>query len=173
VTPSRHVVLVGLMGAGKSSVGRLLAQALGQRFADTDELVVASQGASVAELFQVMGEQGFRALELAALADELHGTEPGVVATGGGVVTTEEGRALLRGHHPVILLDVSPEVAASRIGDGRSRPLLAGEPVARLRALAEERRAAYLEVADHVVEVDRRTPGQVVGALLELLGEAA
>lgn len=173
MSATRHIVLVGLMGAGKSSVGRLVAAALELEFVDTDDLVAKGEGRSVPELFAERGEAHFRGLELDALRGELGSEIPSVVATGGGVVTTAEGRALLSGHHPVILLDVSPEVAARRVGDGRNRPLLAGNPLEKLTELAAERRASYLEVADHVVEVDDRSPGQVVGALVELLGAAA
>ncbi len=173
MTTPRHVVLVGLMGAGKSSVGRLLANALGDSFVDTDDVVVASEGRSVQELFSEQGEAHFRGLELDALRGELGSLSPSVVATGGGVVTTPEGRGVLSAHHPVILLDVSPAVAARRVGDGRNRPLLAGNPEEKLTELARQRRDAYVEVADFVVVVDDRTPGQVVGALLEILGEAA
>ena len=173
MTTSRHIVLVGLMGAGKSSVGRLLAQALEEPFVDTDEVVAKGEGRSVAELFSEHGEAHFRGLELDVLRGELGSATASVVATGGGVVTTPEGRAVLAAHHPVILLDVSPEVAARRVGDGRNRPLLAGNPEEKLAELAAQRRSAYLEVADHVIAVDDRSPGQVVGALLELLGVAA
>ena len=167
------MVLVGLMGAGKSSVGRLLAQALKEPFVDTDVLVEQSQGRPVTELFSELGEETFRSLELEALRQELHTSASSVIATGGGVVTTPHGRALLVAHHPVVFLDVSATVAATRVGDARSRPLLAGDPLGRLHELSAERRVAYLEVADHVIEVDQRTPSQVVGALLELLGVAA
>lgn len=172
MSATRHIVLVGLMGAGKSSVGRLLAQALDVVFVDTDDLIARSEGRTVPELFAERGEAHFRGLELDALRGELGTEVTSVVATGGGVVTTAEGRAVLRDHHPVILLDVSPEVAARRVGDGRHRPLLEGDPLGKLIELANQRRGDYLEVADSVVAVDERAPGQVVGALLDVLGVA-
>ena len=167
------MVLVGLMGAGKSSVGRLLAQALKEPFIDTDALIEHEQGRAVTEIFSELGEAAFRLLELDALRQELGTATSSVIATGGGVVTTQEGRALLAAHAPVVFLDVSASVAASRVGDARSRPLIAGDPLGRLHELSAERRASYLEVANHVIEVDQRTPSQVVGALLEALGVAA
>jgi shikimate kinase len=173
VSEERHVVLVGLMGAGKSSVGRLLAHALNEPFLDTDALIEHDTGSAVSEIFSSRGEAAFRALELEALRKELAVSTPSVIATGGGVVSTPEGRALLVAHTPVVFLDVSAAVAASRVGDARSRPLIAEDPLGRLHELSAERRAHYLEVATHVIEVDQRTPSQVVGALLALLGVAA
>ena len=170
MTGPAHVVLVGLMGAGKSSVGRLLATALETSFVDTDEVLEARGGATVAELFARDGEEGFRALELEVLDEVLRDPSGAVVATGGGVVTTPAGRALLGRESAVVFLDVSAAVAAARVGDARTRPLLAGDPRGTLKALAAERRAHYVEVADIVVGVDDRPPGAVVGAILEALG---
>lgn len=164
------IVLIGLMGAGKSAVGRVLAERLGGGFVDTDDQLVRESGRSVSELFAEEGEAAFRQRELQALSSVLGREEVAVVATGGGVVTTEEGRALLSSVEPVVFLDVSVEAALARVGDARSRPLLAGDPEGRLRALAAERRPSYLAVADVSVDVSGRSLAAVVDDILEALG---
>lgn len=162
-----RIVLVGLMGAGKSAVAARLAESLDAQVIDTDAAVERSTGSTVAELFEREGEASFRRQELAALKEALEAEGRTIIATGGGIVTTEEGRALLRAHHPVVFLDVSAAVAAKRVGDGASRPLLAGAPSERLEEMHEERLALYLEVADLRVDADPRGFGPVVAAILE------
>lgn len=138
------IVLIGPMGAGKTSVGRRVARALGRPFGDTDKIVVRDHG-PIADLFSTHGEQHFRALERAAVREALRGE--GVVALGGGAVLDAATRAELADHR-VVLLTVQPHVVASRIGGG-ARPLLAGEdPVARWARIYDERRAIYEEIAD-------------------------
>ena len=164
-----HLVLVGLMGAGKSTVGRLLANSLDAQFVDTDSLFESETHGTIASFFTEHGEEEFRRIEIELLQSQLDRSDRTVIATGGGIVTTEAGRSLLADVSPVIFLDVSPEVAARRVGDAKTRPLLAGDPLGRLQELAHERRAAYEGIADLVVSVDDRSPGAVVGAILSFM----
>jgi shikimate kinase len=163
-----RIVLVGPPAAGKTTVGRLLAERLGVDFTDTDELVVARAGKPVSDIFVDEGEAAFRELEAAAVADALTGTD-GVLALGGGAVLAERTRRRLAGH-PVVFLATGVPAAASRVGLNRDRPLLLGNPRQQLRVLLEARLPLYREVAAVTVETDARTPEQVADAVLEALG---
>ena len=138
------VVLIGPMGAGKTSVGRRVARALGTAFTDTDKLVVRDHG-PIRDLFLAHGEAHFRALERDAVVEALG--RGGVVALGGGAVLDPSTRERLTAHR-VVLLTVAPHVVASRI-HGDERPLLGGEdPAARWLRIYEERRPVYEATAD-------------------------
>jgi shikimate kinase len=141
----RCVLLCGLMGSGKSRVGRALASRLGWPFLDTDERIEKAAGMKIAEIFARQGEPAFRRLETEALSG-LPGARC-VVALGGGAVVSAENRRLLRAKGRVVWLDAAPETLAERIGDSQKRPLLAGLDragrVAKLTQLRAERLAAY------------------------------
>jgi shikimate kinase/3-dehydroquinate synthase len=163
----RHLVLVGLMGAGKTTIGRRCAELLGRPLVDTDDLVAKASGLSVPEIFAREGEPGFRAREREAVAVACGGP-PAVIACGGGAVLDPVSRARLRADGVVVWLDAPAEVLAARIGDGSARPLLAGgaPPAEVLACLARERRGAY-EAAAHL-RVDAATdPDAVAAAVLE------
>lgn len=157
-------VLVGPPGAGKSTVGRLVAAGLGVSFRDTDDDIVAVAGKSISDIFVEDGEEAFRALEREAVAKAL-ATHDGVLALGGGAILAEQTRALLR-EHTVVYLSVELADAASRVGMGTGRPLLAINPRATLRHLLEQRRPYYLEVATLTVHTDGRTPQEVADEIL-------
>lgn len=158
-------VLVGMPGAGKSSVGRTLAVRLGVPFRDSDDLVVAATGRSVADLF-AESEATFRAAEAAALVDAFHEFS-GVLALGGGSLLSAPVRAALaESGAPVVLLRAGLDTLARRVGDARTRPLLAGDTPARLAALAEERAAIYAEAADVAVDTDGHHVSVVVQLVL-------
>ena len=147
-----RVVLVGSMGAGKTTVGRLVAAALAADFLDTDELVERKAGRTVSEIFVDDGEPHFRALEREAVAEAL-ATHDGVLALGGGAVLDGTTRELLDGHR-VVFLRVGLTHAASRVGLGVSRPLLLGNVRGRIKQLLDERAPVYESVARHVVDTD-------------------
>jgi shikimate kinase len=165
-----RAVLVGPPGAGKSTVGRLLAQRLRVAWRDTDSDVEERAGACVADIFVEQGEPAFRALERDAVRSALTDHD-GVLALGGGAVTDAGTRALLRDHR-VVFLDVNLADAARRIGLNRDRPLLLGNPRAQLHRLMTTRRPLYEEVATVTVGTDGRTPQDVTDAVVSALGES-
>ncbi len=160
---SPRVVLVGTMGAGKTTVGGLLAEAWGVGFRDTDQDVEAMAGKSVQDIFVDEGEQEFRAREREAVAAAL-ATHNGVLALGGGAVLDPATRALLTGHR-VVFLRVGISDAAQRVGLGVARPLLLGNVRGRVKQLIEERTPVYEGLATYVVDTDGLTPAQVAAAV--------
>lgn len=151
-----RLVLVGPPGAGKTTVGRLVAKQLGVGFRDTDADVERVAGKPISEIFVDDGEPAFRALERAAVATAL-AEHDGVLALGGGAVVDAATRALLRGHQ-VVFLDVGLADAVARVGLNRDRPLLLDSPRAQLKRLLDERRPHYLEVAAVVVDTASQPP---------------
>lgn len=165
-----HLVLVGLMGAGKTTVGYQCAKRMGRPFVDTDDLVQTAAGMTVAELFALSGEGRFRAMEREAVADACASPVPAVIACGGGAVLHADNRRQVKRSGFVVWLQAPPEVLADRVGSGMARaerPLLAGGPVTTLERLAAMRAGAYEAVADAVVDTDSRSIDQVVDAVLE------
>lgn len=150
-----HVALVGLMGAGKTTVGRRAARLLGRPFVDADEAFIPRYGRTVAETFAALGEAAFRDEEAALLTEVLAVATPLVLATGGGVVTRDANRARLAADDVfVVYLHADPAFLASRAKAKADRFLLAGEdPLAVLTGLYEARDGWYREVADEVLEV--------------------
>lgn len=162
----RHVALIGMMGSGKSTVGRRVAVLTGREFIDLDDAIVARAGTSIPDIFATDGEAAFRRAEWEALVAVLARTDPVVVATGGGVVMTATCRELLDRGADVVWLRTSPTCLARRVGDGRGRPLLSGEdPATVLRRLADDREPFYAATADVVVDTD----GLTVDAVAELV----
>ena len=161
-----NIFLVGLMGAGKSTVGRILARRLGKRFVDTDHEIEKRNGVTIPVIFEIEGEEGFRRREQELLAD-LAQEKDLVLSTGGGIVLKPENREVLRNHGFVVYLNARPELLAERTKHDRTRPLLNVEdPLTRLRELHAVRDPLYREVAHAVVETGRGAPQQVVQAIL-------
>lgn len=174
----RGVVLIGMAGSGKTTVGRIVAERLGARFVDTDDEIAGSAGRSVAEIFRTEGEDAFRALELAAFQQACamprpHDTTTRVVATGGGFVTTEPGRAAIADRAAagwtVVWLSCAVGELAERIGDGATRPLLAGSAAEAIPRLLAEREEHYRQCATVVVETSARTVDEVATEVLSTL----
>jgi shikimate kinase len=157
VTPL--VVLVGPPGAGKSTVGRLVAERRGVGFRDTDADVEQVAGQSISDIFVDQGEAAFRALERAAVEHAL-AEHDGVLALGGGAVVDDDTRARLAPHR-VVFLDVGLADAAARVGFNRDRPLLLGNPRGQLRSMLAQRRPLYAQVATVTVPTDGRTPADI------------
>lgn len=168
-----RVVLVGLPGAGKSTTGRRLAKIMAVPFADSDELVEQAAGRRVGDIFAESGEAEFRRIEADTVASALSWFD-GVLALGGGAVTTAETRQRLAASAtPVVLLTAPVPTLVRRVGDGRTRPLLAGDPAGRLAVLAAEREPVYRELAAFVIDTDRRSPGKVAASVAARLHERA
>jgi len=160
---------VGPMGAGKSTIGRLLAKELRLLFKDSDKEIELRCGANIPWIFDKEGEPGFRDREQAMIA-ELCGLDGVVLATGGGAVMRDANRQALRQGGRVIYLHASVEQQVGRTARDRNRPLLrTANPEATLRALLEARDPLYREIADLVVETDERPPRMVVIDILERL----
>jgi shikimate kinase len=155
------------MGAGKSTVAGLLAEAWGVEARDTDADVEALDGRTVSDIFVESGEPHFRDLERKAVAEAL-ATHDGVLALGGGAVLDPDTRELLAGH-TVVFLRVGLSEAVKRVGLGTSRPLLLGNVRSRIKALLDERTPVYESVATLVVDTDDRTPGEVAAEIVEAL----
>jgi len=158
----QNIFLVGPMGAGKSTVGRQLAEALSFEFKDSDQEIQRRTGVDIPTIFEYEGEEGFRDRERQVI-DELSAQNGIVMATGGGAVLRPDNRRDLTSRGVVIYLHCSPEQQYSRTSRDRNRPLLHTEdPLARLRELMNERDPLYRQVADMVVTTERRGTTSVV-----------
>lgn len=161
-----RVVLVGAPGAGKSSVGRLLAAELDCEFVDVDAAIEEHENKPIGEIFADSGEGYFRAVERELTQQLLN--RDAVISLGGGAVLDEQTRQNLAGH-VVVWLEVSIQQATRRVGLNRARPLLLGNVRGRLIELLRQRTPLYESVATHRVSTDQATPPQVATAILELI----
>jgi len=163
----RNVFLVGMMGAGKTTAGRLIARRLKRPFYDSDHEIERRCGVKVPVIFDIEGEAGFRQREAAVIA-ELTTLEDVVLATGGGAVLAAASRRLLAGRGTVIYLHAQPDALYARVRQDKNRPLLAtADPLARLRELYAQRDPLYREIADVVVDTG---PQSAQGLARQLLG---
>lgn len=171
-----NIFLVGLMGAGKTTVGKLLAKQLGKTFIDADHEIEARTGVRIPVIFEIEGEAGFRKREEAVIA-ELAARANIVLGTGGGAVLSPHTRELLRTHGTVVYLRGTPEQLFERTRHDRNRPLLqTADPLAKLRTLFAERDPLYREVADLVVDTGRQNAASFTRQLkdkLELLMQSS
>ncbi len=167
----RNVFLVGPMGAGKSTIGRLLAKELKYPFKDSDREIEARTGADIPWIFDVEGEEGFRQREEAMIAELV--METGIVlATGGGVVMREANRRALAGNGLVVYLRTSVDQQLQRTSKDRQRPLLLNaDPERVLRDLMAKRDPLYREIADIIIDTDQRGPKVVVNTIVARLLE--
>lgn len=168
---TKNVYLVGLMGAGKTTIGRSLARQLELEFIDTDREIEARTGVSIPTVFEIEGEEGFRKREAQVIAvlSQLSGQ---VVATGGGVVLRPENRANLRASGFVVYLNVPPHTLWERTRHDRNRPLLqVDDPLLKLKELYSQRDPHYREVADLVVDGSRTNAQGILQLLIREVGE--
>jgi len=162
-----RAVLVGTMGAGKTTVGQLVADALGVGFADTDTVIEQRVGKTVQDMFVDDGEQAFRALERAVVAEFLDGHD-GVLSLGGGAILDPSTQALLAPHR-VVFLRVGLAEAVKRVGLGVGRPLLLGNVRSRVKQLLDERAPIYEGLARFTVDTDERAPADVAAEVVAAL----
>ncbi|WP_053202836.1 shikimate kinase [Jiangella muralis] len=160
-----RVVVIGPPGAGKTTVGTLVARRLGTEFRDTDADIERAAGKPITDIFVDDGEAAFRALERSAVATAL-AEHDGVLALGGGAVVAPENRALLAGH-VVVFLDVGLADAVSRVGMNRDRPLLLESPRSQLKRLLDERRPVYVEAATVTVDTAGRDPEDIADEVVK------
>jgi shikimate kinase len=167
IAADQHVVLVGLMGTGKTSVGRMLADRLGRPLIDSDAVIEARTGRTVRQIFLDEGEPAFRALETEVLLEALAAETPSVIAAAGGVVLSEQNRAAIGAAvAKVVWLRGDPDQLVERVRSGGHRPALDDDPAGTLRRMHDTREPLYREVADMVISVDGRSVHDVAEAIL-------
>lgn len=167
VDPHQHLVLVGMMGVGKTTVARVLADRLDRPVLDSDLEIERRTGRTVREIFADDGEPAFRALETEVLLEALASPTPSIIAAAGGVVLSPANRAALKSSSArVVWLCADPATLVERVKGGGHRPLLDDDPAGTLRRMFFDREPLYREVADAIVLVDHRSVGEVVEAVL-------
>jgi shikimate kinase len=167
IAPDQHLVLVGMMGSGKSTVARVMAERLHRVVLDSDDMIERRTGRTVRDIFATDGETVFRSIETEVLHEALQSTEPCIIAAAGGVVLSEANRAALRSSGArVVWLCADPATLVDRVRGAGHRPLLDADPAGTLQRMFTEREHLYREVADAIVLVDGRSVADVVEALL-------
>lgn len=170
MTATARVLLIGMMGAGKSTVGRAIAARTGWPYLDNDELVARAYGRPTPEVLAEAGEPGLRAVESAALGAALSAPPPVVAGVAGGVVDDDADLARLRDADALVVwLRAELATLVSRVGQGAGRPWLAPDPATALTRLSAGRAARYLEAADLVLDVEGQAPEALAAAVLAAL----
>jgi shikimate kinase len=163
------ITLVGMPGAGKSTVGPALAQLLGWGFVDTDDLIGDAVGCNFADYIRTEGIEAARAVERDVVSRLRNASPEMVVAVGGGAVLDEDNRAVMQEIGPVVWLRAALPTLLDHVGDGDGRPLLAGGAQAALERLAAERTPIYEQVATVVVDVDGLDPNEIAVEIVKVL----
>ncbi|WP_284284843.1 shikimate kinase AroK [Marinibactrum halimedae] len=163
-----NIILVGPMGVGKSTIGRILASLSSREFKDTDHVIEARTGANIPWIFDVEGEEGFRTRESSVLKELVEQPQL-VIATGGGIVTQSINRSLLQQQNCVVYLTASLEDLIKRTCRDKKRPLLqVGNPEQRIKELMSTRDPLYREVCSLVVSTESKSPKQVAEKIIQL-----
>ncbi len=170
INQTDSIILIGPMGSGKTSTGRILAKEMGYVFADTDEEVVERTGVSIAYIFDVEGESGFRQREHQALM-KLLSKNNAVIATGGGILTYDENRQIIMGHKNVVYLKTSLEKQIERTTVSDNRPLLIdADPALKLQELMLTREPLYEEISTIKIDTDQSAPYEIALEIIDKLG---
>lgn len=164
-------MLIGMMGAGKTTTGRLVAGLLARRFHDSDEEVLSKTGMTIPEIFRLHGEAAFRAEERVVLASALTSGVPSVIAVAGGAVFDPDSRRRMRSGGVIIWLRATPYTLGLRVRTGAGRPLLDSDPAGTLYRLDAFRRPLYQALADESVDVDGKSPGALAERVARLARE--
>lgn len=166
----KHVIMTGFMGAGKTTVGKALAEKQKVPFLDTDQLIEEKAGMTISRIFEIQGEEAFRKMETSVLEDLLKRNDQTVISVGGGLPLRNENRELLRKLGTVVYLQVKPETVLERLKGDHTRPMLqGGDAGERVRSLLEYRTPLYQKAADLVVDVDDKTVSGIAEKIIELL----
>ena len=166
---SDNIILIGPMGSGKTSTGRILAKEMGFDFIDTDEAIVESTGVSIAYIFDVEGEAGFRKREHKELMKFLENDNT-VIATGGGIITHDKSRAILQDQKKVVYLKTSIEKQIERATVSDNRPLLIDtDPESKLQELMLTREPLYEEISDIKIDTNERRPSEIALEIIDRL----
>lgn len=163
------VFLIGMMGAGKSTIGSALALRLGWAWFDSDAQVESNTGKTVVEIFAEQGEQAFRKQESAALEQGANYSDPAVVSVAGGAVLDPQNRKLLSDSGLVIWLRATPETIIKRVGTGTGRPLLEGNVAENVKNLYQFRAPLYEQIADLIIDVDNKPISQILDQIEQWL----
>jgi shikimate kinase len=170
---NKNIILVGLMGAGKSTIGRNLAKKLGKEFYDSDRVIEERTGVDIATIFEIEGEQGFRDREELVIK-ELCQMKNTVLATGGGSILREANRQIMKKYGHVIYLCTTAELLYSRIRYDKSRPLMQTKsPLDTLKTLLKNREPFYMEVADTVITTGKQKAALIVKRVEEALAQTS
>ena len=169
MTSPRNIFLIGMMGAGKTTTGRLLADRLQWPYLDSDDEIERQTGRSVPQIWKEDGEPAFRREESRVLAEACAQPGPSVVSVAGGAVLDAGNRAVIRRSGLTVWLRADASTLAARVGSGTGRPLLERGPAEALARLSRQREPIYAEMADLVFDVDRMSPPQVVDRIVEAL----
>lgn len=166
----KHVIMIGFMGAGKTTVGKALAEKQKVPFLDTDQLIEEKAGMTISRIFEIQGEEAFRKMETSVLEDLLKRNDQTVISVGGGLPLRDENRELLRKLGTVVYLQVKPETVLERLKGGPYQTHAAGRRCRRtVRSLLEYRTPLYQKAADLVVDVDDKTVSGIAEKIIELL----
>jgi shikimate kinase len=165
----KHVVLIGMMGAGKTTVGSRLARVLDRPFVDSDVQVERRAARPVREILETDGEAAYRAIEAEALTEALFSEEPSVIAAAGGTILDPTNRRRMKECGVVVFLEADPKDLVGRVGGQDHRPLLRDDPAGVLQQMDHDRRSLYEETADVVVDASANGPDVVVEQIRKVL----
>lgn len=164
----RHMILIGFMGAGKTTVGRCLSSRMSRELLDMDEMIESEAGMTISRIFETSGEEAFRRIESEVLKKLAEWKEPAVISTGGGAPLREENRKLLSAMGTVVYLQVLPETVLVRLSGDTARPLLQGDGrEEKVRQLLVSRDPIYRQAAHMTVKTDGRSPEEIAGEILK------